>query len=308
MTNKKPAKSHGTRLIRTDGKINLQRIGINRKKFSDIYHFLLRIKWKHVLLILFGLFFVVNILFAILYYIGGSHIRTAKSFWDLFFFSVQTMTTIGYGAMYPVGLYANILAYFESILALLTFAIVTGITFAKFAVPTAKVFFSKKAVLRIFDGKPTLMFRIANERLNQILEAKVYVTLVAIETTKEGEKMRRFYELELVRHKSPIFALSWSVIHIIDKKSPLYKLNYKAMVEKDVQLIVIFTGTDEIFNQKVHARHSYILDEIIFNHRLKDTFVKNTDGTPLVNFNYFHDTEPITSKVRVSLSKPVGSA
>jgi inward rectifier potassium channel len=234
-------------------------------------------------------------LFALAYILGGDGIENARpgNFFDAFFFSVQTMASIGYGAMYPKTLYANVLVTIEALLGLIGLAMATGLMFARFSLPKARVMFSSVAVMTPYNGMPTLMFRVANERQNWILEAQIRVSLVRSEITKEGDVMRRFYDMSLVRSHSPLFALTWTVMHPIDESSPLYGVTPEEMVEDDMEVVVTLTGLDETVTQTIHTRHSYVAEEIFWNMRFVDILSKTRDGRRSIDYTRFHDVIPI---------------
>ncbi len=197
----------------------LQQVDLLHPAISDLYHWLLSLSWQKFLLLITVFYLVINLIFAVAYLTAGEGIANAKpgSFKDAFFFSIQTLSTVGYGSLYPETLYAQILVTIEVWIGLLLVAILTGLMFARFSRPTARVLFSKVAVICPFDGVPTLMFRAANRRQNQILEAQIQVSLVRNEISSEGHFMRRFYDLDLLRSQTPIFGLSWQVMHPIDE-------------------------------------------------------------------------------------------
>ena len=195
-----------------------------RPRFGDVYHTLLSMSWMRLCLFVASTYVLVNVVFAALYLAQAGSIDNARpgSFLDHFYFSVQTMATIGYGKMTPVTDLANILVAIEALLGMLGIAMATGLIFAKFARTRPRVLFSRAVVVAPMDGKPALMFRLANERSTQIVEAQLSVTVLRDEVTKEGEFMRRLHEIPLLRAHSAMFALSWSAIHIIDEKSPFH--------------------------------------------------------------------------------------
>src|SRR6202035_806038 len=244
-------------------------IGLPRPSFHDLYHFALRISWSRFLGIGIALFAAANALFALVYLIPGDAITNARpgSFADAFFFSVQTMATIGYGVMAPATFYANLLMTFETAVGLMFVALTTGLVFARFSRPTARVLFSKVAVVSPYNGVPTLSIRVANQRQNQLLAAEVSMTLVRDETSEEGELTRRFYDLALVRDRSPVFALTFRVMRPIDANSPLHGLNYETLAEQHAEIVVIAGGIDETLVQRVGARTSYLPHEILWAHR-----------------------------------------
>jgi inward rectifier potassium channel len=212
---------------------------------------------------------------------------------DAFFFSVQTMATIGYGSMYPSTDYANLLVSIEALVGLLGVAMGTGLMFARFSRPTARVLFSGVAVIAPHNGVPALMLRVANERRNQILEAQIGVSLLRDEVTAEGNFMRRFYDLKLLRSQTRSFALSWMVIHEIDENSPLYGVTPELMAQTETDIVVTITGIDETASQTVHARHYYMTEEILWNMRFVDIFTKKSDGRRMLDFHRFHDVTPV---------------
>src|SRR5438477_900370 len=181
-------------------------LGLHRPWFRDLYHFALRVSWWRFLLMSIVLYVTANALFALLYLIPGDAIANARpgSFADAFFFSIQTMATIGYGVMSPATFYANLLMTLETGVGSMLIAVATGLVFARFSRPTARVLFSQVAVIGPHNGVPTLSFRIANQRRNQILQAEVAVTLLRDERTAEGILVRRFYDLPLARYRSPV--------------------------------------------------------------------------------------------------------
>jgi len=267
------------------------RKGVNRFSWGDLYHLLLVLSWPQFLLAIFGLYIVSNILFAFVYLAGGDCIANARpgSFSDAFFFSVQTMATIGYGGMSPQTSYANAIVTIEALIGLLGVAMVTGLAFARFSLPSARLLFSKVAVIAPHNGIPTLMFRTANQRRNFVLEAEIRVTLVRNETTAEGQFMRRFYDLELVRSRTPIFALSWTVMHPITEKSLLYGVTPDSLVADEMEIIVTLTGIDETVSQTIHSRYSYTAQEILWNAHFVDIISKQTDGRRVIDYTRFHD-------------------
>lgn len=286
---KKPVTS---RLVNTKGGFNVIRLGETSSRWRDLYHLLLTLSWPSFFGLLALLYGLANIFFALLYALDPNGIANARpgSLVDAFFFSVQTMASIGYGAMYPQTLYTHVIVTIESLVGLLGLAMGTGLMFSRFSRPTAKVLFSRVAVIAPFEGQPTLMFRVANQRRNQILEAQINVTLVRNQVDAQGRFMRRFYDLKLVRSRTPIFALTWMAMHPIDEESPLYQLTPADYDEAELEIIVTLTGLDETFAQTIHARHSYIPSEILWERRFVDILAKTADGRRTVDYSHFHDT------------------
>jgi inward rectifier potassium channel len=264
-----------------------------RAILSDFYHFLISRRWFHLLGMLVTVYLLVNLIFAGLYMLGGDCIQGAHRFIDYYFFSVQTLSTIGYGTMVPVTYYAHAIVTTQAFSGILFIAITTGLVFAKFSRPTARVMWSNNAVIVSRSGRRLLMFRLANERANQIVEARVRVALARTEVTADGERLRRFYDLKLERESSILFVLSWTVIHDIDQQSPLFGKSLDELKQQGVQLICSLIGTDETFSQQVHSRFSYQPEDIVFDLRFADIIGNNPDGSRYVDYARFHELVPM---------------
>lgn len=261
--------------------------------FSDFYHHLLIASWPSLLIQIAFLFGAGNALFALGYYLDGG-IQNARpgSYVNVFFFSVETMATIGYGKMAPVSLFSHILMSIEALTGLMGFALITGMVFAKFSRPSARVRFSRFAVISKRDGVPSLMFRMANVRSNQIVEAQIHVVLARQEHTAEGESVRRFHDLELSRHRNAIFGYSWTAIHPIRPDSPLYGATPESLVAVEAGVVVSLTGIDETFSQTVYARHYYDAGDIIFGVRLADITTRTPEREFLIDYANFDEVVP----------------
>lgn len=258
----------------------------------DFYHHLLTVSPWTLFVILVVTYVTFNLVFAALYVLqpGGIANAAPGSFADAFFFSVQTMATIGYGDMHPATVYTNLLVTIEVLLGMTGLALATGLVFARFSRPTARVMFSKVAVVMDHNGVPSLMFRAANRRRNEILEAQVTVMLLRDEMNAEGIEMRRFHEMSVVRPHTPMFALTWTVIHPIDQSSPLLGASRESLLRTHAQIVVSIMGIDEIFSQTIHARHTYNAAEIRWNHRFADILTRAEDGHRQIDYRRFHDT------------------
>jgi inward rectifier potassium channel len=260
--------------------------------FRDPYHLLLTIPWIGFFGIVVGFDIFLNAVFAVLYLLDANAIAGIEKvgFMEAFFFSVQTLASIGYGVMNPHTLYANLLVTLESIASLMLFAVITGIAFTRFAKSSSRVMFSRVATVHNYNRIPTLMFRAANERRNNILEAKLSVYLMIDEVTEEGQMMRRLHELKLVRDHSPVFLLSWTVMHTIDQSSPLYGLTIETMERLHAQVLVSLTGVDETVEGTLHARHMYAARNLMFDRRFVDVIHMGNDGHRYLDYTYFHET------------------
>ncbi|MGF1566964.1 MAG: ion channel [Nodosilinea sp.] len=284
------------RIIVRDGEYpDIVRIGDPQPPWRDLYHRLLTLSWPGFIGSLALTYLAINLLFALAYVADANAIANArpKSLLDAFFFSVQTMASIGYGAMYPQTVYANSLVVLEALVGLLFIAVITGLSFARFSLPTARIVFSQYAVIAPYNGVSTLMFRAANKRRNRILEAHLWVTLVRDEKTAEGEFFRHFYDLELARSHSPLFGLSWTAMHPIDAHSPLFGETPASLAAAAAEIIVILAGIDETMAQTIHGRHSFVADEILWHHQFLDILGWTTDGRRSIDFRNFHGVKEI---------------
>ncbi|HEV2678159.1 MAG TPA: ion channel [Aliidongia sp.] len=270
---------------------DVARIGFENSGWRDTYHFLMTIPILALLLLLAGTWIAANGLFACLYLCFPEDVAHARpgSFADAFFFSVQTMATIGYGDMYPQTLAANLIATAETVYGMMTMALSTGLLFARVSRPTARMTFSHIAVVDNFGGAPHLMFRVANQRRNQIVEAQMRFYVLRSERSAEGHVMRRFHDLTLVRDHTPVFALTWTVMHRIDEASPLHDVTPEMMELDDMSFVCTMTGTDETFAQTVYARYAYNADTVRWNARFADIFTVRADGRRAVDYTRFHD-------------------
>lgn len=261
---------------------------------KDIYHFLLRRSWSGFFLVVTLGFLVANAFFATLYVLQPGGIQNARpgSFEDAFFFSVQTIATIGYGGMAPGTLYTHVVVTVEALVGILSVALVTGITFTKFSRPTARVVFSERMVVAKRDGVPHLMFRLANWRHNQVLEAQLRLVLLLTEVTAEGDSLRRPQELTLVRDRNPLFSLTWVAMHKIDEASPFFGPNaLETLRAQKAQLFVTLYGVDETVGQNIHARHRYGLDDIVWGGRFRDLLIDLDDGSRQLDYRVFHEID-----------------
>jgi len=281
-------------MLDPQGRLNIARTGARNGLLDDLYLFLLVSSWPRLVVLLATAYLVTNSLFALAYLLEGHSLEhaSAGSFSDAFFFSVQTMATIGYGYIIPHTLFANILVTVESLTGLFGLAVVTGLVFAKFSRPTARVLFSRVAVVTPRDGVPSLMFRMANQRGNQIVEARIHVVLALTETTAEGEVIRRLQDLEMARAQNALFALSWTAVHPITATSPFYRQTQESLAATEAEVIVSLTGIDESFSQTVHARHSYTADEIVWGARFVDILSRAPDGRRRIDYTHFHEVVP----------------
>ena len=275
------------RLLNPDGTFNVERTGVSIFTSLNPYHTLLSMSWSTFLGLVLLLYFLSNIVFGALYAsIGAGALvdTSSEPMSDLFvrgfFFSVQTFATIGYGTIHPAGVVPNLLVTIESYYSLLANALITGVVFARFARPTARIVFSKVAVVAPYRGMTGLMFRIVNGRNNQLIEVGAVVMLARF-VNENGRIVRRFDLLELERRKVTFFPLAWTVVHPIDEKSPLLGLNQQDLVATDAEILILLTAVDETFVQTVHARSSYKPASIVFGHKFANLYNEVEDGKPI---------------------------
>jgi inward rectifier potassium channel len=288
------------KLIRRDGSFNVVSRGIEGLKIGDLYHSLLTINGWTLLFLTFGAFLAVNALFATMYWFCGSSSvdgldpRNGFPFWiDCFFFSVQTFATVGYGKITPLGTMANVIMVIESFASLMMTAIITGLFFSRFSRATARILFSNKACLTTVDGDKCLFFRMANERFNQVVDVEIDFYLLKQMTTSEGKSFRVPIDLKLETNRISIFALGFTVFHIIDKESPFYKLSSDDIHKIDGQLIVSVRGMDGTMNQPIHSRHAYNMEDILIDHDFVDMIKPSSDDSIEIDLSLIHKTHSV---------------
>jgi inward rectifier potassium channel len=278
---------------RTSRAYNVTVLGAQHLYFRDAYHAFLRITWRAALALIVAFYLGLNALFALAYmYSDGIVNATHGSFSEAYYFSIQTMGTIGYGAMYPKGPIANALVILESVSGLLITAVVTGLVFAKFSHPTARIVFCQTAVISPMEGVPTLMFRVGNERSNQIIDTHIRVVLLRTELTKEGTTFYRMHDLQLTRDRSPALTRSVTVMHPITEKSPLYGQTPESIRTSEVEIQISVMGLDDTSYQPVHAQNAYNDTTIAWGARLADILSEEPNGDVILDLRKFHEIVP----------------
>ncbi|HTQ15718.1 MAG TPA: hypothetical protein VMH86_17760 [Rhizomicrobium sp.] len=269
--------------------------GQDRSRWTDFYHAVLIMPWWAFFLALAGSFILINAVFAFGFMLDPQAFGRARheSFWDAFLFSVQTIGSLSYTVSVPASFFANVLVSVEAFVGIVYMGVVTALLYARFSRPYARVVFSRVALITPFDGVPTLMFRAANQRGNQVLDAAISVTLARQTVTREGIAMRRFEELALMRSRTSLFALSWTIMHRIDKASPLHGLSIDDIRAAQMEIVVLLSGRDDTLADTIYARHVYQPDHIVWNHRFVDVLSMTQTGMRVVDLHRFHDTEPV---------------
>lgn len=255
------------RLLNRNGTFNVRRTGMPFFGSLNLYHLLLNMRWVRFIGFIIFTYLALNVFFAVAYFLCGPDAlqgnsgTVASPFWRAFFFSVETFATIGYGNLAPSTMPANLIMTVESLVGLLGFALATGILFARFSRPTAKVIFSRKAVIAPYREGAAFMFRLTNGRASQMVELKIKVIFTRFEGL-DGKRIRKYYMLDLERRSVAFFPLAWTIVHPIDEASPLYGADWEQLEKDRAEFLVLLNGFDETFSQTVHTRTSYISDEI----------------------------------------------
>jgi inward rectifier potassium channel len=283
------------RLLNRDGTFNPRREGMSLFVALHPYHLLLTMSWRRFFMVVVTGYLATNVAFALLYLACGTGAIGGQApdifggiFGRAFFLSVDTIGTIGYGNIYPVGVLPNFLVTAESLTGLLGLALGTGILFARFSRPTASLAFSSRAIVGPYRGKTGFMFRLTNVRANQLLELEAKVLFTRI----KGES-RQYDQLDLERTRVVFFPLSWTIVHPIDETSPMFGMTEAELAERDAEFLVMISGIDETFSQQVFARTSYKPADIVFGHRFVNIYnpVKD-DGTISIDVRKLGNTEP----------------
>jgi inward rectifier potassium channel len=283
--------------------------GIARSILQDQYHYFMTVSWPQ-LFGTFALFFLAfDVLFGCLYALVPGCIANLNppGFAGAFFFSVETLATVGYGDMHPITVYGHSIAMLEIFVGLMSLALITGIMFARFSRPRARFLFARYGVVRPIDGQLTLMFRAANARLNIVQEASAQLRVMRDDVTPEGYFLRRITDLALVRSQHPMFFLGWNIMHVIDAASPLQSESPESLRQSNAMFILTVGGTDDTTGQVLMARAEYTSEDIRWNQSFRDVLERAPDGTLHIDYGKFHDLEPFRPVTDSSLG-PVDAA
>jgi inward rectifier potassium channel len=288
------------RLLNRDGTFNVLRSGLGFWTSLSPYHTLLNASWGRFLAYFGAAHLAVNLTFACAYLLcgrgaleGPEGVVFGNVFLRAFFFSVETLSTIGYGNITPHGIAANLVVMAESFVGVLFVALATGLIFARFSRPTAKIIFSRNAVVAPYRGITAFMFRVINARNNSIMDLHATVLLSRFQNI-DGRLLRQFYPLSLEREGVALFPLSWTVVHAITEDSPFQGLTSEDLIEGNAEVLIILKGIDETFSQPVHARSSYKADEIVWNAKFGDIYDRTADsGLLTVDIRKLHDIDPL---------------
>jgi len=285
--------------------------GLPHRPWHDLYHIFMTLSWPRLFATYASAFVLFNLAFAGLYQLEPGDIANLNppGYWGRFFFSVETLATVGYGDMHPQTAYAHVIASVEIFIGLMGLALITGLMFARFSRPTARILFARQAVVRQFDGRLTLMLRAANERQNVIMEAMAQLRLIRDEQTVEGSRIRRIYDLPLRRSEQPMFIFGWTLLHVIDEASPLYGATADSFADSKAYLLLTIGGTDETTGQMLMSRQEYFPAVIHWNHAFVDIFTSGDDGIDRFDYSRFHDVEPLAEQAQqIEASRPAAAA
>jgi inward rectifier potassium channel len=276
------------------GSYEFKKKGVSRFDLRDPYHLAIALTWPQFLAGLFALYLAVNVVFAALFWLVPGSVVNARpgSFADLLFFSLETLATVGYGDMYPATPYGRVVAGGEIVCGLAFAAILTGLTFVRFSRPRAKLVFATNPVVAMHNGKPALMVRVGNGRTSVLTDAAAKLNLLLSETTTEGKLFRRAQELRLERAHLPIFPLSWTLMHVLDERSPLCGYDAARAVAADVRIFVTLEARDPTLATMVEAIRDYAPEDIRFGTRYADALTVAEDGTPVVDLARIGALEP----------------
>jgi inward rectifier potassium channel len=267
--------------------------GLRADFWSDFAHRCLTVRWPTFIAYSTLAFLVMNCGFALLFMLGDKPVANADGdFLHYFYFSIETLATVGYGDMHPQTHYGHTIASIEMFVGVFITAVLTGLIFYRFSRPRARFLFAERAVVARHEGRTSLMIRVANERLNPIVNPSAKMWLSITVTTAEGAEFRRFMEMSLLRAQSPLFVLSWTIIHDIDEKSPIFGMDNAALEAAQATVLVSIEGHDETSAQSVRARKTYTFSDIVFGERYVDVLEPSDDDRVRLNYTKFHMTQP----------------
>lgn len=287
--------TNNQRLLNKDGSSNVRRKGLPFFKPHEAYNSLIYMSWNRFWVTVSISYILINLLFATIYFlIGMEHLNGSvgstplTKFADAFFFSAQTIATVGYGHLSPSGFVTNMVAALESFIGLLTFALATGLLYGRFSRPTAKMIYSEKIIVAPYQDGKAYMFRLANLRSNQLIDLEMNVML-SINISENGKSTRRFVQLELERKAIQLLTLGWTIVHPITEDSPLYDLNKKDLLDSEAEFVIFLKAFDDAFSQNVHSRTSYQASEIVFDAKFDQIIKTDEDGIFTIDISKVSD-------------------
>jgi inward rectifier potassium channel len=280
-----------TRLLNRDGSFNVRRDGGSFWSRLNLFHRLISCSWGRFLWLIVAFYVTLNFIFAGIYELvgvenlqGSDLSSPGNRFMDAFFFSSQTLTTVGYGRIAPVGMGASSVAAVESLIGLMLFALATGLLYGRFSRPVARIKYSDKAVIAPYLDITGFMFRIVNERANQLIDIQVELVMASLEIQPNGKAVRQYKGLNLERNKVNFFPTNWTIVHAITEESPMFGMSKEQMLELDIEFLILIRATEDTFNQTVHSRSSYHIKETVFGAKFSPMF-SDKIGSGMVNLD-----------------------
>lgn len=291
---------HNQRVINRDGSANIRRLGMPFFRTADTYNALINLSWGYFTLLVFITYVLINIFFALIYLSLGienldgikPHTSDFQHLMDAFFFSAQTISTVGYGHISPSGLATSFVAALESLIGLLSFALATGLLYGRFSRPSAKIKYSKNMVVAPYKNITGLMFRLANLRSNQLIEVEVSVSLT-YNAMIDGKSVRQFLPLELERKRIGLLTLSWTIVHPITEDSPLKTMDEHFLKTSEAEFLVMLKAFDDSFSQTVHSRTSYTDEEVVWNAKFISAISRDENGINLLELQKIDSLEAL---------------
>ena len=290
-----------SRLINKDGSFNIRRTNETFWDWLNLYNRLITMRWSAFLSLVLLFYVSENLLFATFYVLAGTdNLRGLEEvtdgtnfgrFWGAFFFSAQTLTTVGYGHISPSGYLTSLISAFESMIGLLAFALVTGLLYGRFSRPVSQIRFSKLAVFAPYLDVNAWMFRIINARSNQLIDVVVEVSLSRLETKADGTVYRRYHNLNLERNKVAFFATNWTIVHPITAESPLHGCTPEDLEKTDAEFLILMRATDDTLSQAVHARYSYRYDEVLWGRKYRPMFDGSQHSMTVIDLDKLDETQ-----------------
>jgi inward rectifier potassium channel len=287
-------------LLNKDGSPNVKRIGLPFFNTANNYHVLITMSWTKFWMLVVSCYAAVNVIFAFTYMSigsggleGTSGARYMPRFWDAFFFSAQTMSTVGYGHISPRGMASNSVAAAESLLGLLVFALATGLLYGRFSRPSAQIVYSRNILIAPYlENKKGLMFRLVNQRRNILVDLKIEI-IFSYNEVVEGKTVRRFFPLDLERREVSMLTMNWTVVHPIDDDSPLADMDYQQLIDNEAGFAILLRAFDDTFSQTVHSRTAYQANEIVWGAKFKPVFDRDGDGRLVLDVSKISDHEAV---------------
>ncbi len=283
-------------LVNKDGSPNVRRVGLPFFNTANNYHTLITMSWTKFWLLVLSGYLILNIIFAFIYMSFGPNSLDGSSgntpfhhFMDAFFFSAQTISTVGYGRISPKGMASNSVAALESMMGLLAFALATGLLYGRFSRPSAQIVYSKNMLIAPYlDNSRGVMFRLANLRRNMLIDLEIEI-IFSFNETVDGKTVRRFYPLEVERRKVSLLTMNWTIVHPLDEKSPLKDMTQEDLEKTEAGFAILLRAFDDTFSQTIHSRTAYQYNEIVWNAKFKPVFDRDEDGRIVLDLGKISD-------------------